>query len=344
MRFHRRRGLALSTAVVGTTCMLLAGCSGSADDSAEEKPTVGWIVPLPDPWTQPMTKAMELKADQLGITVKTLQANYDVNLQLQSMDTLIQQGADAILSIPLDVKALQPGVDRANDRGIPFLQVLGYEPENQRDISFNVVSNDEENAEEIAKLAAAAAAKTGECKAGIMSGNTGVTILNLRAQGLRAGLEAAGCEILDEQFNQDGTIQRATEIARSWEARFGSEMTVIVGIDDTNAEGSVAAKRGDFQPIITGFNGEDSVRPLIESGDILATVQQPYVQMGAVLLDAADKLIRGEDVPAAPLLEAPILTADNLDEIPSEEELASRPLEVEYVQKGDQWLVEVSLS
>jgi ABC-type sugar transport system substrate-binding protein len=316
------------------------GTTAAAPGGGEE-PTIGWISPLPDPWAKTMGKAIELQAEKLGMKVKTLEANYDPNLQLEGVDSMIQSELAAILTIPIDTDSMQPGIDRAHDAGIPFLEVLGYELGNQHNVSMDAIGEDKEVAEEIGELAAKEAGA--DCAAGIMSGPPGVTILELRAEGLRAGLEKGGCKILDEQHNAEGSPEKATEIAQSWRTRFGGEMNVITGTDDTNAEGSLVAKEGDFQPILTGFDGEDTAIKLIESGEMLATASQAAAQLGNTIAYAAYQLLNGEKVPQQPVIPGEMVTADSLAEFRNEEELITGPMDVEFVKDGSRWIAETKL-
>ncbi len=95
-------------------------------------------------------------------------------------------------------------------------------------------------------------------------------MLKARNDGLAAGAEAAGCEIVAEQVNETDTAEGARPID-AWKTKYGADLKGILAYNDSSAIGAAAAVDGDFQPIITGINADQPGVDAVKDGRVLQT-------------------------------------------------------------------------
>ena len=115
-----------------------------------------------------------------------------------------------------------------------------------------------------------------------------VNILNARNVGMEKGAKAAGCTILEKQVNQQDNNSGALPIVQAWKTKYGSKMTAILAYNDPSAEGAIAAKSGDFQPIVTGMNGDPDGLAAVKNGSMFATGAVPNVELGEAMAQVAE--------------------------------------------------------
>lgn len=96
--------------------------SGSTFDPSKVK--IGMAFPSLDTlfFQGQHTQAVKM-AGELGFDLIVTVADNDANKQLQQCEDLINQGIDALLSIPVDKVAIMPIVDECYEKGIPYISV-----------------------------------------------------------------------------------------------------------------------------------------------------------------------------------------------------------------------------
>ena len=132
-------------------------------------------------------------------------------------------------------------------------------------------------AQRIAKMAAAEVKKQGkQCAVGIIEGVPVVNILSARNVGMAAARRRRAGAAGEPAGRQLG---RAPD-RPAWKTKWGSKMTAILAYNDPSALGAVAAKGGDFQPVVTGMNGDADGLAAVKSGAMYATGAVPNVEVG----------------------------------------------------------------
>ena len=86
--------------------------------------TVGLSVStLSNPFFVSLEEGVNTLATENGTQVISVDAQDDSAKQSNDMDDLIQQGVDVLLINPVDSAAITPGVEAANNAGIPVIMV-----------------------------------------------------------------------------------------------------------------------------------------------------------------------------------------------------------------------------
>jgi ribose transport system substrate-binding protein len=138
--FNRRRFL-LGGAALGTG-VLLAGCTSNSDDDdngstqnvasgggdnakAGKEVTIGFSAPAADHgWIAAITKNATDQAGEFeDVTLNAVEATNDLNQQIASVETLINQKVDALVILPGDGKALTEVGKKAIAAGIPVVNL-----------------------------------------------------------------------------------------------------------------------------------------------------------------------------------------------------------------------------
>src|SRR4051812_8217093 len=267
-------GLAALAALVASAVL-----AGSVAAKPSGTVTTGFIPPvIANPAIKALNDGIALKAKALGMNFETIGGQYSPQAQIVAMNAAIQKKVNMILIWPLDPKGIQPSFAKAKAAGIPILAI--WSP-GVPGIAANFQYNDASAIEDIAKQTAAQLKKDGKpCAVGIIQGIPVVNILNARNVGMAKGAKESGCTILEQQVNQQDNSSGALPIAQAWKTKYGSKMTAILTYNDPSALGAIAARSGDFQPLVTGMNGDPDGLAAVKNGSMFATGAVPNVELG----------------------------------------------------------------
>jgi D-xylose transport system substrate-binding protein len=267
----------------------------------------------------------EMKKLCAGCKVIYLNADADATKQQQQFNSVISQGAKAIVLDPVDSAAAASLVALAQSQGI---KVIAYDrpiPKGKAD--FYVSFNNEGIGKAIADSLVA------HLKAmNIAAGDGGVLQINgsptdaaagLIKKGIHAGLDNSGYPILSEFDTPDWAPPKAQEWASGQVTRFGKKILGVVAANDGTGGGAIAAfKAAGVSPVppVTGNDATTAALQLIISGDQYNTISKPSEIVAAAAAQVAVKLLSGEtpkaemtlyDTPSM-LFTPAVVTAENL--------------------------------
>jgi ribose transport system substrate-binding protein len=335
-----KKGAAVLVALAALIASAALAGSGAAKPNASQ--TIAFIPPvIANPAIKALNDGIALKAKALGLNFETIGGQYSPQAQIVAMNAAIQKKVNMILIWPLDPKGIQPSFLKAKAAGIPILAIWSPGVPN---IAANFQYNDQAAIAQIAKDAAAELKKEGKpCNVGIIQGIPVVNILNARNVGMAAGAKAAGCTILEQQVNQQDNNSGALPIVQAWKTKYGSKMTAILAYNDPSAEGAIAARSGDFQPLVTGMNGDPDGLAAVKNGSMFATGAVPNVELGESMAQVASLALAHKAFPKEIWFNFEIITKDNVGSYkPWADRLKAGPLKIAFVKKGGKTFVQTT--
>jgi D-xylose transport system substrate-binding protein len=261
-----------------------------------------------------------------GCKVIYLNADADVAKQQQQFNSVIAQGAKAIVLDPVDSAAAASLVALAQSQGI---KVIAYDrpiPTGKAD--FYVSFNNEGIGKAIADSLVAhlkAMNVVAADGAGVLQINGSPTdaAAGLIKKGIHAGLDNSGYPILSEFDTPDWAPPKAQEWASGQVTRFGNKILGVVAANDGTGGGAIAAfKAAGVSPVppVTGNDATTAALQLIISGDQYNTISKPSEIVAAAAAQVAVQLLSGEtpkaemtlyDTPSM-LFTPAVVTAENL--------------------------------
>jgi ribose transport system substrate-binding protein len=285
-------------AAVALCVGLGASLSASAAPNSS-RATGGTLAIIPavaaNPAQQAIVIGFKKQAKKLGYPSVMLGGEFDPQAQITAVNAAIQRKVAVLAIWPLDPNGIRPTLDRARSAGIKILTMwtpvaVGQASDFQYD--------EGPAARKVAALAAAKIKADGHtCKVGIIQGVPVVPILKARNIALEAGAKAAGCEVLERQVNEKDSADGALPIVQAWKTKYGSDMTGVLAYNDPSALGAVAARGGDFTPVVTGMNADPAALQAIRRGDMLATTTIPNPEMGNAMAYDGAQLLSGKKTP-----------------------------------------------
>lgn len=300
-----------SARVLAVTAVAVAGLALSAASTAalQAGETVA-IIPAvaANPAQQAIVKGFMNNARQAGLKPVMLGGEFDPQSQITAVNAAIQRKVAVLAIWPLDPKSLRPTLDRAVKSGMKVLTMWTSTAIGQ---SGDFQYAEGPAARKVAALAAAEAKKKGACKVGIIQGLPVVSLLKARNEALEAGAKAAGCEVIEKQVNEKDSADGALPIVQAWKTKWGKEMTAILAYNDPSALGAVAARGGDFQPVVTGMNADPAAIQAVKRGEMLATTSVPNPEMGNAMAFAAAQLLAGKSIPKSSFGKCDVVIAAN---------------------------------
>jgi D-xylose transport system substrate-binding protein len=313
-------GLALLTA----TMLGAAALAQSADNA-----TVAFLMP-----DQASTRYEEHDAPGFIAEMKKLcesckviyqNADADVSRQQQQFNSMISQGAKAIVLDPVDSTAAASLVKQAQSQGV---KVIAYDrPIPDAKADFYVSFNNEGIGKAIADSLVAHLKATN-----VAAGDGGVLQINgsptdaaagLIKKGIHAGLDNSGYPILAEFDTPEWAPPKAQQWASGQITRFGKKILGVVAANDGTGGGAVAAFKAagvDPVPPVTGNDATIAALQLIIAGDQYNTISKPSEIVAAAAANVAIQLLKGEtpkaemslyDTPSQ-LFTPAVVTAENL--------------------------------
>jgi len=316
--------------IIAIVTMAFIGCKPAADTAADDTATADdtaddtaapaetYTVGLSnladsDVFCKIRVDAFKAVADEdASLDVTYMDANLDAAAQLDQVDTMIAQGADAIILVPVDSEAIVPGIEKANAEGIPVI-LLGIDATGG---DFTFVGSDSLVAGSLQGEWLAEVAP--ENAQGLyLLGSAGLSHTTLRRQGFQEKFLDVRPDVtlLDEQ-NGEYTRDLGMSITEDWIQTF-PEFDYICAANDQMILGALEALKGADRlegVLLTGIDATDDAKAAVKAGEMGQTVLQNAPGQGEAAYDTLMSLLAGEDVPQYVDVPYESITIDNVDD------------------------------
>ena len=276
-------------------------------------------------------------------TCKVLYQNADGDAarQQQQFNSVVSQGAKAIVLDPVDSAAAASLVKQAQGRGI---KVIAYDrpvPSTPADyyVSFDNEALGKAIAQSLVEHLKAANVPTGD-ENGLLEINGSPTdaAAGLIKKGIHEGLESGGYKLLSEYDTPEWAPAKAQQWASGQISRFNKKIVGVVAANDGTAGGAIAAFKAagvDPVPPVTGNDATIAGLQLIIAGDQYNTISKPSEIVAAAAANVAIQLLSGETPKAdATLFNTParlfvpaLVTASNLKAEIVDKTVDGKPIE-----------------
>ena len=290
-----------------TGALALAACSagsGESNSSEAAAPESEAAAPAAEAWNvsyagpvgsqpgqQELIEAMEATASELGWSADSLDANLSADAQVSNVQTMIQQGKDAIAIWTLDPGAVAGVFKEATDAGIPLVGVNSP----GEDITTNVVWS-VTTCDEVAPFQQAAKA-IADARPGakvIVMGGPPVPSINAMVDCFTTAAQDAGLEIVTRVDNTEDSTPNASTLAADLITKY-PDADVFWAYNDASALGisaAVAQAGGSVSDgtsegvIIHGTNGDVDAIEAVKQGRLTGTWDPDTAATGVALIKA----------------------------------------------------------
>lgn len=283
--------------------VLLAGCNSS---SAPTKPRVALVMKsLANEFFKTMqdgaTAHQQQHAADYDLIAGGIKDETDVARQVELVEQMIAQQVQAIVIAPADSKALIAVCQRAQAAGIVVINIdnkLDAAVLAERNLRIPFVGPDNRKGARLAGEALAKQLKPGD-QVAILEGVPTAFNAQQRKAGFEDAMNAAGMSIVSSQSGSWETA-KANQITASLLVE-KPELKAILCANDSMALGAVAAIKAagkSGQVRVIGFDNIQAVRPLLQDGLMLATVDQHGDQLAVFGIEYALEVLKTKTPPA----------------------------------------------
>jgi putative xylitol transport system substrate-binding protein len=220
-----------------------------------------------------------------SVEVTVFDGRYDALVQQEQFETMITEGYDAIIFVPIDIEAGAAAVQAAADAGIP---VIGSNTRVNSDLlTAYVGSNDVESGRMEAEYV------LGEigCESGagvvIIEGPIGQSAQIQRLEGNQQALaECPSIQVLEQQ-TANWSRAEAQTLMENWLTTHGDAIKGVIGQNDEMALGAIEAIKGaglnveDFA--IAGIDGITDALNAVKAGEMQSILQDANAQAQGAL-------------------------------------------------------------
>lgn len=301
---------------------LFAGCNNTkapagddvdAPTGGDAKPTVMFCIShMTNAWAKEAAESMQAAADAAGVDLIVNEASQDINKQVGQVESGINQKVDAIIIEPVSTDGIVPAVEEAMAADIPVIIFNQNISDPSKASCFVGVSNEEFGYVEMKRAIEDIGGK----------GNVAVLLGPLGSEGQinrSKGYERALAEYPDVKivFEEpaDWTTEKGLSLAENW-LQTGTEINAFVCQNDNMALGAVKAledKGMADQVKCYGLDAVPDALQAVKDGRLAITVSQETPNQSKAAIDAALKLIKGENVDAEILVDIALVDSSNVD-------------------------------
>ncbi len=255
-----------------------------------------------------------------NVRAVVLDAGGDVARQIAQVDSLIQQGVDAIIIWPTNGEAVIPAVRRAHNAGIPVVVTNSNIAEQGFDFirSFSGPDNVTQGSRS-AEIMCDKFKDMGienEAKVVQISGQPGYTTAIERAAGFEDRLPEVcpNVELVETQPG-DWNRERSQQVMEAFLTKYDDIDGVYSGDDNMGVGALNAARSAGREGIVfvgaTNFSvGYDAMA----EGEYWGSIYQSPVDDAEAALQTAIDILEGKEVPFLNYFDTPKITQDNMDE------------------------------
>jgi D-xylose transport system substrate-binding protein len=280
--------------IVALAAMVSAACGGAGGEAGGDDDLIigiSWNNYAQPRWAKADGPAIIAAVQAAGGTVIETDANDSAEQQLADIDSLIAQGADALIILAKDAVAILPAVQAAKEAGIP---VIGYDRLIEDEEAFYITFNNELvgtiMAEEITRVVP-------EGNYAIVKGHAA----DPNADFLRGGMtpvldQFPDINIVCEDYNDNWDTTNARNMMDACLAANDNDIQGVISENDSMATGVVAALdsvglAGEVP--VTGQDGDTPALNRVALGTQLVSVWKDAFALGQTAGEVAVQLAQG---------------------------------------------------
>jgi ribose transport system substrate-binding protein len=254
-------------------------------------------------------------ADEYDLVVVGIKDEEDVARQIDTVELMIAQGANAIVIAPADSKALVPVCKRAMDAGIIVVNIDNkFDKDVLADIGVKIpfVGPDNRKGARLAAECLAKKLKTGD-KVAIIEGVPNAFNGIQRKLGFEDAMKAAGMSIVSSQSGYWETA-KAEPIVSALVTEH-TDLKAVLCANDSMALGAVAAIKAagkSSEILVVGFDNILAVQQLLKEGKILCTVDQHADKLALYGIEYALDMLKSKSTPSDRETPVDLITAETL--------------------------------
>lgn len=263
-------------------------------NSAFAQDTLAMVVStLNNPFFVTMKEGAEAKAQELGYRLIVLDSQNDPSKELANVEDLVVRGVKVILINPTDSDAVANSIRLANNSNIPVMTL--DRGANHGKVASHIASDNVAGG----KLAAEFIAQRlgADAKVIQLEGIAGTSAARERGEGFSKGAAEHKLTILASQpadFDRTKGLNVLENLLIS-----NSNANGVFAQNDEMALGAVrAAQAADKSLLIVGFDGTKEGIAMVKRKRLAATIAQQPELIGALGIESADKLLKGQAVEA----------------------------------------------
>jgi ribose transport system substrate-binding protein len=299
----------LQTMTMTLTLAALAALAGAGAARADNERLAVFTKNQTNPYFQVVRLGTEAAARQMKATVTHYVPTKPDSIpeQMSQIEDVIVKKPDAIVFIPVDYKAMAPGVQKMNAAKIPVVNVTDRS-EAGTFVSF-VGASDYDLGKETARALFKAMGGKGNVIA--LEGVKGSLTNTDRMRGVR--------DVMKEYPNikllaaQPGNYQRlqALQVMENLMQSY-PQINGVFAANDAMASGAIEALEGaNRKALVVGINGTKEAIDAINAGKMLATGDYNGFLQGCLGTMAALRSLRGQPVPKEIVLPAAVIDKSN---------------------------------
>ena len=341
-----------SGSVAALALSLLGGTAALAADVSNVK--VAFLMP-----DQASTRYEEhdhpgfvVEMKKLCPTCEVLYQNADGQAarQQQQFNSVVSQGAKAIVIDPVDSTSAASLVKQAQSQGIKIIAYDRPIPSAKADfyVSFNNEGIGKAIAQSLVEHLKAMKVPTADVGLLEVNGSPTDAAAGLIKKGIHEGLEGGGYATLAEYDTPEWVPAKAQQWVSGQISRFGKKIVGVVAANDGTGGGAVAAFKAagvDPVPPVTGNDATIAGLQLIIAGDEYNTISKPSEIVAAAAANVAYTLLSGAtpksemmlyDTPSQ-LFTPAVVTSENLKAEIIDKQINGKPIQTPAELCGDRY-------
>ncbi|MFP1812449.1 ribose ABC transporter substrate-binding protein RbsB [Lonsdalea quercina] len=277
------------------TLMTAVALSATLATQAAAKETIALVVStLNNPFFVSLKDGVQKEADKQGYNLVVLDSQNNPAKELSNVQDLTVRGARLLLINPTDSDAVGNAIKMANQANIPVITLDRVSSSGQ--VVSHVASD---NAAGGAAAADFISDKLGEgAKVIQLEGLAGASAARERGRGFMTSAKRHQFDILASQpadFDRTKGLNVMQNLLTAHPT-----VKAVFAQNDEMALGALRALQtaGRDDVLVVGFDGTEDGIKAVNGGKLAATVAQRPDQIGIIGVQTADKVLKGEQVPA----------------------------------------------
>lgn len=307
----------VKTLVLLLAVVLLGACGKGNAGKSEGKMTVGYAINnLNDTFQTYILEAAKDKAKENDMSIRVENAKEDLIAQQDQVNTLIQNGVDALIVVPVDTSAMDPITKAAQNADIPLIYVnrnpyAGKEDKMPKNVYY---VGSEEITAGIMQMEFIGEKLGGKGNIAILMGILGNEGAMKRTEGVEQVIKEKYPEmkVLNKE-TAEWQRDKAIAVTENWISTYGKDINAVIANNDEMALGALQAakKNNRSDMLIIGTDAIPDAIEAVEKGELAGTVFQDAKGQGGGAIDVLVNKDKAESVTYVPFQ---LITKDNVSE------------------------------